>query len=402
MERVWHELKARAGIVPPIVITIAGTNGKGSSCALFDAILQAAAYRVGRYTSPHLFRFNERIQINGVPATDELLMAGMQAVHACEGSERLTYFEWATLLAFWVFSRMQCQVWVLEVGMGGRLDAVNVLDADLALITNIGLDHQAFLGRTRDAIGFEKAGILRRNQIAVYADPAPVDTVLQHAESIGCPLQVVQRDYSFAIIGGGRWRLSLAKQASEWPEPALFGARQIDNAAGVVALVLLGQSRLPVPADAIAQGLRRVQLPGRFEQLDCKGRRLIFDVAHNEESTRTLLDNLAALAALAPPAGKIRAVFSALADKPLLAMIELCAKRFDAWYLAPLAGDRAATLTQLQHATSVLQTNDIHYEPNIVSAYNRAFDESIAGDWLVVFGSFHTIGALRSLACEPR
>ncbi len=401
VERVWHRLQARHGIVPPVVITVAGTNGKGSSCALLDAILQAAGYRVGRYTSPHLAHFNERILVQGMPAEEADLAAGMAAIHACEGSECLSYFEWATVLAFWVFAQADCGVWVLEVGMGGRLDAVNILPADLALITMIGLDHQAFLGDTREAIGREKAGILRRNQIAVYADPEPVASVIVHAESIGCPLKVRQRDFS-VVKEGCAWRLRGLGDDRLWPQPALFGAHQIDNAAGVVALLQIGRAILPVSAEAVAQGLLAVHLAGRFERRLCAGRQMIFDVAHNEESTRALLDNLHTLPEWQNSNGQRRAIFSALADKPIEAMLRLCADQFDAWYLAPLEGGRAASPAQLQQAASALHENDIQYEPNIVSAYNRAFIESRAGDWLVVFGSFHTVGALRTLPCDDR
>lgn len=399
---VWQELLASHSLSVPLVVTVAGTNGKGSSCALLDAILQAADYRVGRYTSPHLVHFNERILINGLSANDEVLLQGMRAIHSCSGSNRLTYFEWATLLAFLVFAQAQCDVWVLEVGMGGRLDAVNVLSADLALITAIGLDHQAFLGETREAIGQEKAGILRTNQIAVYADPQPVSSILVAAESLGCPLLVRQRDYSVAIEAGRGWQLSLFGDTQRWPNPALFGAQQIDNAAGVIALLNAGQAKLPVPPEAMRQGLSRVRLPGRFEQQEYAGRRIIWDVAHNEDSARALINNLHDLKVKSAPKGKLRAVFSALSDKPIAAMMTICADAFDAWYLAPLDGPRAASQSQLQQAAVALRTNDIHYESTIASAYNRAFIESTVGDWLVVFGSFHTVGALRTLASEQR
>ena len=399
--RVWRQLQLTYGIVPPVVITVAGTNGKGSSCALLDAILQAEGYRVGRYTSPHLTHFNERILVQGIPAAEGCLCEAMAAVHACEGSERLSYFEWATLLAFWVFAHADCGVWVLEVGMGGRLDAVNILSADLALITTIGLDHQAFLGDTREAIGREKAGILRRNQIAVYADPEPVASVMAYAQSIGCPLKTRQRDFS-VVREEAAWRLSGAGVDQNWPAPALFGAQQINNSAGVVALLQFGQAMLPVSADSIVQGLKSVQLAGRFERRLCAGRQMIFDVAHNEESTRALLDNLGALPDWQNSKGRRCAVFSAFADKPIEAMLRLSANQFDAWYLAPLDGSRAASLEKLQQSAIALRENDIRYEPNIVSAYNRAFIESKAGDWLVVFGSFHTVGALRTLSCDDR
>ncbi|WP_407274979.1 bifunctional folylpolyglutamate synthase/dihydrofolate synthase [Halothiobacillus sp. DCM-1] len=398
---VWQVLRTQNDIQVPTLITVAGTNGKGSSCALLDAILQAAGYRVGRYTSPHLSQFNERILVNGRPVDDATLCEGMRQIHACAGSERLTYFEWATLLAFWSFFQEACTVWVLEVGMGGRLDAVNVLDADLALITPIGLDHQAFLGETREAIGREKAGILRQNQIAVYADPAPVASIVAMAEELGCQLLVRQRDFTVAPETEG-WQLRQQEHITHWPNPALFGKSQIDNAAGVVTLLLNASSRLTVAPEAIAQGLRAVQLPGRFERCVQAGRHILLDVAHNEESAQALRQNLDALFAIEPPKGKIRAVFSALADKPITAMLRILAHQFDDWYIAPLEGARAANLSQLQQAGTVLRTSDIHYEDTIVNAYNRAFNESRAGDYLVIFGSFHTVGALRALACEHR
>lgn len=401
VERVWRLLQSCHHIVPPVVITVAGTNGKGSSCALLDAILQAAGYRVGRYTSPHLSAFNERILIQGQPADEQVLADGMAALYAIDESEHLTYFEWATLLAFFVFARNGCGVWLLEVGMGGRLDAVNILSADLALITNIGLDHQAFLGPTRESIGVEKAGILRENQIAVYADPDPVTSVIAAADRIGCRLLLRSRDFWLQITPVG-WQLHGLGENQTWSRPALFGLQQIDNAAGVLALLQSGQTVVPVSTESIENGLRSVGLPGRFERKICAQRQLIFDVAHNKESTDALLANLRDWKMQQKFSGQCRAIFSALADKPIQTMLQQCVGQFDAWYLAPLEDPRAASLAQLQQAAAVLRESDIHYEPNIVSAYNRAFIESNAGDWLVVFGSFHTVGALRVLPCDDR
>ncbi|WP_290679043.1 folylpolyglutamate synthase/dihydrofolate synthase family protein [Halothiobacillus sp. 15-55-196] len=389
--QVWRKLKQAGNLVVPKVITVAGTNGKGSSVALLEAILLAEGYRVGAYTSPHIERFNERIRLMGADITDHQLVDAMHQLAATAGSEALTYYEWATLAAFLAFCSANLDIWILEVGLGGRLDAVNILDADLALITNIGLDHQAYLGDTRAQIGYEKAGVLRKGQPAVYADPDPIESVIKHANAIGCPLFVRGRDFMVEADATG-WRLGQADQSSFWPLPGMFGRTQVDNAAGVVALLQHPRSPLCIGISSIEAGIRSAKNTGRFEIWLHEGRQVILDVAHNLESVRVLLDNLHILAT---PSRRL-AVFGALDDKPIEAMISLCRPNFDEWYLGQLDSVRSASIARLSSALDRPQIR----ETSITSAYNAAFAHSAVGDQLIAFGSFYTVSAIRHVLSQ--
>lgn len=388
---VWHVLKQQGNLVVPRVITVAGTNGKGSSVAMLEAILLADGYRVGAYTSPHIERFNERIRIMGDDIADDVLVATMFRLSTTRGAEALTYYEWATLAAFFAFCSANLDVWILEVGLGGRLDAVNILDADLALITNIGLDHQAYLGDTRSLIGYEKAGVLRPAQAAVYADTDPIDSVIERAKAIGCPLRVRESDFRVEVCTTG-WRLAQGDQSANWPRPGLLGHAQIDNAAGVVALLQHSASPLTIRTSAIAEGIAAAKNRGRFEIWSLKGRQIILDVAHNQESVTVLLDNLKAL-----PAPRRRlAVFGALDDKPIETMIAICRPAFDTWYLGRVESSRSASVARLSSALDRPQISEM----TVTSAYNAAFAHSAVGDQIIAFGSFYTVGAVRHILSQ--
>ena len=388
---VWKKLKQEHQLSVPHVVTIAGTNGKGSSVAFLEAILLAEGYRAGAYTSPHIERFNERIRLMGIDIADQDLVAAMHLLSSTPGSESLTYYEWATLAAFLAFSAHDLDVWILEVGLGGRLDAVNILDADLALITNIGLDHQAYLGTTREQIGHEKAGILRQGQAAVYADSDPVASVLAHAATIDCPLLVRGRDFAITVEADG-WRHEQGGVSRHWPLPGMFGRTQIDNAAGVVALLQHPKCTLKVGASSIESGIKSAKNQGRFEVWDYQGRRVILDVAHNLESVRVLLDNLSALTR---PSRRI-AVFGALDDKPIEAMVALSRDEFDDWYLGSLDSVRSAPVSRLSSALN----QPLISETSITSAYNAAFARSAVGDQIIAFGSFYTVSAIRHILSQ--
>lgn len=388
---VWRKLRQEGKLNVPKVITVAGTNGKGSSVALLEAIFLAEGYRVGAYTSPHIERFNERIRLMGTDIADHELVDAMYRLASTGGSDVLTYYEWATLSAFLAFCSANLDVWILEVGLGGRLDAVNILDADLALITNIGLDHQAYLGDTRSQIGYEKAGVLRKGQAAVYADTDPIESVIDHAKAIGCPLLVRGRDF-MVKLEATEWRLEQGDQSSCWPLPNLFGRTQVDNAAGVVALLQHAQSPFGIRASSIEQGVKSAKNPGRFEIWFHEGRQVILDVAHNLESVRVLLDNLHALTT---PARRF-AVFGALDDKPIEAMATLCRPEFDHWFLGQLESVRSASIARL---SSALDTPQIS-ETSITSAYNAAFAHSAVGDQIIAFGSFYTVSAIRHVLSQ--
>ena len=388
---VWRKLKQEGKLVVPKVVTVAGTNGKGSSVAMLEAIFLAEGYRVGAYTSPHIERFNERIRLMGADIADHELVVAMYHLASTGGSDELTYYEWATLAAFLAFCSANLDVWILEVGLGGRLDAVNILDADLALITNIGLDHQTYLGDTRFQIGYEKAGVLRKGQAAVYADTDPTASVIDHANAIGCPLLVRGRDFMVEAKATG-WRLEQGDQSSYWPLPGMFGRTQVDNAAGVVALLQHPKSPLGIRVSSIEVGVRSAKNPGRFEIWLHEGRQVILDVAHNLESVRVLLDNLHALAT---PSRRL-AVFGALDDKPIEAMASLCRPEFDDWYLGQLDSVRSASVARLSSALDRPQIS----ETSITSAYNAAFAHSAVGDQIIAFGSFYTVSAIRHVLSQ--
>lgn len=353
----------------------------------------AEGYRVGAYTSPHLERFNERIRIQGMDIEDEPLVNAMILLDAELGAHELTYFEWATLCAFIVFALAKLDVWVLEVGLGGRLDAVNILDADLALITNIGLDHQAILGADRAAIAREKAGILRANQAAVYADPNPEPAVWTMARALNCPLWI--RDKNFYLTQQSpNWCMNFASSQTCWPYPNLKGLMQIGNAAGVVALLQHPKNPRPVSRQAIEQGLKSAQVIGRYECVTHQGRLIILDVAHNLESVEALLENMQLNNGLNQESQRF-AVFGALNDKPISRMLEAAKPAFNGWFVGYLSSERSASVAAILAHLPEQDCLGSRYETNIVSAYNQALAHSKAGDQIVVFGSFFTVSAIR-------
>ena len=378
------------------VISVAGTNGKGSSVMMASAICQAAGYRVGSYTSPHLEDVRERFQIDGREVDETALIDAFERIESHPDSDALTYFEWLTLAAFLVFERAGLDVWVLEVGLGGRLDAVNALDADHALITPIGLDHQAWLGDSREAIGREKAGILRAGQPAVYADPEPVESVLDTAQRLGADLWCLGRDYELRRVESDNttegWELRRSGRRSPLPVPALSGRHQRLNAAGVVALLQHPRSPLAVPDAAVATGLSTVRLAGRLECRRDRDRVVWFDVAHNAEAATALAEVLASR----PARGRRLAVFSALADKPIEAVVRPLAEAIDAWWIAPLTEPRAADIGRIESALTGAGIRAVRCEADLLGAYNAALTEAGDEDELVVFGSFHVVGPLRA------
>lgn len=378
------------------VISVAGTNGKGSSVMMASAVCRAAGYRVGSYTSPHLVDVRERFLIDGRQVDGPDLIRAFERIEAHPDSDKLTYFEWLTLAAFLVFEQAEVDVWVLEVGLGGRLDAVNALDADLALITPIGLDHQAWLGDTREAIGREKAGILRPGQAAVYADPDPVHSVGEVAQRLGTSLWTLGVEYDLCpldpVAHPGAWSLQRPGRTSKLPVAALSGTHQCRNAAGVVALLQHPLSPLAVPDSAVEAGLADTRLPGRLEQGRDGNRLVWFDVAHNAEAATALAEALVAR----PVSGRRLAVFSALADKPIEALVRPMAAVIDAWWIAPLTEPRAADVDRIESALAAAGVQRSRREADLIGAYNAALTEAGEGDELVVFGSFHVVGPLRA------
>ncbi|HEX4885183.1 MAG TPA: bifunctional tetrahydrofolate synthase/dihydrofolate synthase [Casimicrobiaceae bacterium] len=384
------------------VITVAGTNGKGSTTAFCDAMLRAAGYRTGRYMSPHLARYNERVALDGEPAGDEALVEAFHAVEdartAVEPATPLTYFEMGTLAALWLFARAKPEALVLEVGLGGRLDAVNVVDADVAVLTSVDLDHMEFLGPTREDIGREKAGIFRPGRPAVCGERAPPASVLAHAEAIGARLLLIGRDYD-GIVQGTQWRYrGPGGDRHGLPVPALRGDYQVGNAATAMAALGCLRDRLPVDAGAIRDALVRIELPGRFQSLPGRPA-IVLDVAHNPHAARALAATLGTMG-FHP---RTVAVFAMLADKDIDGVIAPLAVRVDRWEVATLPGPRGAPASLLRDrllaagvAPSAIRMHD---DPQ--SAYESAAAEAGEADRIVVFGSFLTVAAALARGRPP-
>jgi dihydrofolate synthase / folylpolyglutamate synthase len=394
LERVCSVL-ARLSAEPACpVVTVTGTNGKGSTCAMLAAILRCAGYKVGLYTSPHLLRYNERVVIDGVALDDAALVAAFNAVEDArtrgESAVPLTYFEFGTLAALWSFARAGLDVVVLEVGLGGRLDAVNAVDADVAVVTSVDLDHMDYLGATREDIGREKAGIMRAGRPAICGDPAPPATLLAHAATVGAELVAIGRDYGF-LREGAQWRYwGPGGPRFGLPFPALRGAYQLGNAATVLASIGVLRERLPVSGGAIRDGLLRVELPGRFTVLP--GRPVVvLDVAHNPHAARMLSETLGTMGFHA----RTIAVFGMLSDKDIDGVIAAMRPRVDRWLVASLPTSRGGSASMLHDrlVAAGVAGADIRTFDNVEAAWQEAQATADEADRIVVFGSFLTVAA---------
>ena len=374
------------------VFTVAGTNGKGSTCAMLEAILTQAGFRTGLFTSPHLVRFEERCRIRGQNVDAADLIAAFARVESARAEISLTYFEFTTLAILDTLARAGLDAVILEVGLGGRLDAVNIIDTDCAIITSIDIDHAELLGDTREKIGFEKAGILRTGRPAIVSDPVPPQSVIDRATEIGADLWLLGRDFNssgdkqqWAWAGRGRRYAGLAY-------PALRGANQLINASGVLAALTALRQQLPVTAQAVRNGLALVDLPGRFQVVPGQPA-LVLDVAHNPHSVAALALNLDAMGFYPTT----HAVFGAMADKDLAPMLHRMDPLVDRWYFADLPTPRAASGAALQAAWQALtQRKDassaVFSQP--LDALHAAAAKAQAADRIVVFGSFYTVGGV--------
>lgn len=389
LERVALVRDAMGLAVAAPVIAVAGTNGKGSTCAMLEAVLGAAGYRVGLYTSPHLLRYNERVRIGGCEADDAALVASFERVEAARrslGGTSLTYFEFGTLAAVDIFLRSAVDVLLLEVGMGGRLDAVNAFDADCAIVTSIGLDHMDFLGGTREAIGFEKAGIFRAGKPAVLADRSPPASVLAHAQATGAKLLRIGPDFDYEL-GHGSWSFrGPAGRYSGLPEPALRGEIQLQNASAALAALDALDQRLPVSADAIRRGLAEVRLRARFELLPGSPA-LVLDVGHNPQAAAVLAQNLEGLA----PCARTTAVFGMLRDKDIAGVVSLLSRCVDRWFVCTLPPPRGAQAAELARLLRQAGVDAVREFENPAQAYTAACSGAAENDRIIVFGSFHTV-----------
>ena len=364
-------------------LTVAGTNGKGSSATLAALIYGFAGYRVGLYTSPHLLRYNERVTLDGAAATDEDLCQAFRAIDQARDGVSLTYFEFGTLAALWLFREARVNIQVLEVGLGGRLDAVNIVDTDCALITNIGLDHTDWLGPDRESIGREKAGILRAGRPAICVEESAPRSVLDTAAELAVSPQLLGRDFRFQAHDN-RWDWQGAQtEIHKLPLPALRGAAQLRNAAGVLAAIESLQASLPVEEPAISQALSALTLPGRFERRGA----CIFDVGHNVEAAQVLVENLGA-----EKTSRILLVLGMLRDKPIESFCRVLAPLAERTFLAGLPSPRGLSADELAaHAYRSGMNCTTFATPLEALAAARA--EANAGDTIVVTGSFMTVAA---------
>lgn len=385
LERVDAVRRRMQLSTPFIVVIVGGTNGKGSTCAMMEAILHAAGYRVGCYISPHLLRYNERVRIGCEETSDAELCAAFTRIEAARKDTPLTYFEMGTLAAVDTFARAKVDVAILEIGLGGRLDAVNIFDPDCAVLTSVDIDHTDYLGKTRDQIGFEKAHIFRTGKPAVCALSDPPQSVLTHADKIGAELLLSGRDFDVAAHAS-HWDFSFRERRRHGlPFPALRGAYQVRNAAAALVALETLVARLPVSRQDVRNGLTRVRLLGRFQTLP--GRPVtILDVAHNREAAATLATNLGAL----PPA-RTHAVFAMLKDKEISAVIEAVAQQIDAWYVADLPGPRGASSSELQ---ALLPAGSAAAHASVQQAWQHACNKAAENDRIVVFGSFLTVAGV--------
>ena len=367
-------------------LTVAGTNGKGSSATLAALILREAGYNVGLYTSPHLLRYNERIGINGVEVNDDALCRAFMAIEQARDETLLTYFEFSTLAALWLFREAGVDVQVLEVGLGGRLDAANLIDADVALITNIGLDHTDWLGPDRESIAREKSGIMRAGRPVICVDSDAPAAIASTAHSLKAPLLQIGRDFGFSVgEQGWNWRGS-DSELLNLPFPSLRGAMQLRNASGTIAA--LKKLPLDIPESAIRSALPKLQLAGRYQRIG----NVILDVGHNAEAAAVLADNLLR----DKTDGRILLVLGMLSDKPVEAVGKALARCTQKVFVGTLPGPRGLSAAELERR---LQDSGLKCEvcTDIPSAYLKAQQEAQAGDWVVVTGSFLSVAAIAEI-----
>lgn len=387
---VWQKMGGKIKL-PFTVITVAGTNGKGSSVAILESILRAAGYRTGTYTSPHLLRYNERICIDHIPCDDDTICEAFNRIDNAREDTSITYFEFATLAAVDIFSRQKIDIAILEVGMGGRLDAVNLFDTDIALITPIGIDHTAWLGESREKIAFEKAGIIRAGKPVVCSEDTPAKSLVDHAKSLEAPIYQAEVDFK-AVKEPDRWHWS--NNTEHWqdlPLPALIGSYQIQNSAAVLQVIsLLHQKDFSISEQNIRTGLANVELAGRFQRLLGDVER-IFDVTHNHLGA----ENLAVLLVETACNGRTLAVLGILKDKDITAVTSALGLSIDSWYVAGLDGARGITGDDLAvQIVNVLENSDVKPHITVIDAYQHAMKDAQIGDRILIFGSFLTVEAV--------
>ena len=398
VRRVLHRMRLQ---LPSNVITFAGTNGKGSTLKFVESVYVSAGYSVGAYTSPHLVAYGERIQLNQCIATDDELMDAFRAVDHARETIPLTYFEFGTLAAFYIFSRNDLDLILLEAGLGGRLDAVNAITPNLSCITPVSLDHESWLGRSCEQIGFEKAGVLRFDSKAVLNDYNVPSSIIDKAVRLKCKVKRIGRDYSYKVLDGylvwspdpSRWGAARAyddlRLSVPWEDAVLH------NASGAVAIIESMNMDLPVEENAVRDGLANTKLPGRVQILEGEIEQ-IFDVAHNPAA----IANLAAFIDNRDPARRNFAIFSMLKDKDIAGVVRLIGPRITSWHLTQLDSPRAIPLQDLADVVSNYSSSEITVWPEPLHAYKKVMQLARPGDRVLVFGSFYLVGAILNLVSE--
>ena len=399
LERVCEVRERLAATVAFPIVTVTGTNGKGSTCAMLEAILDCAGYRVACYTSPHLLRYNERVRVARRAVSDADLCRAFEAVEVARQDVPLTYFEFGTLAAMWLFCASPVDVAVLEVGLGGRLDAVNAFDPDCAVLTGVAIDHVDYLGPDRESIGREKAGIFRPGRPALYGRSSGIpDSVVAHAEAIGADLRIAGRDFSHRDFGRQWDFIGRRQNRYGLPHPALRGIYQLDNAALALAALETLQDRFPVGANQVKRGLLEVDLPGRLQVVP--GQPVtVLDVAHNPDAAESLAAALRAMGRF----GKTRAVFAMLSDKDIGGVAAHLAPLVDRWYVAPLPGPRGASSERIRsELAGAAPDAEVEVFASVDEAWRHAREASALDDRILVFGSFLTVARILSLTDPGR
>lgn len=386
LERV-REVAARMGLARPgkRCIVVGGTNGKGSTVAFIEAIARAAGWKVGAYTSPHLLAYNERVRIDGADVDDATLVAGFNAVEDARDGTALTYFEYGTLCTLWVLQQAGLDLAVLEVGLGGRLDAVNMVDADVSVITTVDIDHADWLGGDRETIGTEKAGIIRGWKPVILGEIDPPSSVLRRAYALGANAIRFGSDFFAEPIDAERWRWRDVSLRLELPQPALWAPVQRNNAAtAIAALRALDRA---VPRTAWAKGVAEARVAGRLQRFERDGVEVLLDVGHNPQAAAVLAAALQAR----PAAGRTLALYAALADKDAPGVVAALQGRIDRWHLAGLEGARGQSAEQLREKLAGTAAAGAALSANVEQALANVLGHARRGDRVLVFGSFHTV-----------
>ena len=370
----------------PYIFTVAGTNGKGTTCRTLEMILLAADKRVGVYSSPHLLHFTERVRINNQESTPSDTVKAFVAIEKARGDVSLTYFEYATLAALYQFKQAQLDVVILEVGLGGRLDATNIVDADIAIITTIGIDHVEYLGNTRESIGREKAGIFKPKSIAVVGEPEIPSSMLDVAHAVNCPLFAVNKDWSYQQIDKLTWQFnSSIKQYQNLPIP------QVPLANAATAIAALSHSPFSITQKQIDSALEKTSLIGRFQIIQLSPT-VIVDVAHNPHAASYLVKQIELLKQQQSKVGKVRFVIGMLKDKDIKSTLSIF--NADQWYCASLYGERGCNADILKQFLQEENVENIATFDSVNEAYQKAMQEAKEDDIIVVCGSFHTVSAV--------